>query len=150
MAGKLWVGGLPAGALVVWEAGEGSGAAQGTVTTLIGACAGLHRSRTLAAAERRPCSVCRVAAAAARRQGTPTSRRGTHRRQRRQPATTRTPSPPTGIPDGEVYSAFSKFGQLRSCWVARKPPGFGFGEHSSTHVAASRVLPPLLPGVGGG
>lgn len=24
--------------------------------------------------------------------------------------------------------AFSKYGTLRNCWVARKPPGFGFGE----------------------
>ncbi|PSC75257.1 aldo keto reductase [Micractinium conductrix] len=46
---------------------------------------------------------------------------------------------PAGIPDGEVYSAFSKFGQLRSCWVARKPPGFGFVEFEDTRDAEDAV-----------
>lgn len=27
-----------------------------------------------------------------------------------------------------ALQAFSKYGMLRNCWVARKPPGFGFGE----------------------
>lgn len=35
---------------------------------------------------------------------------------------------PPGIPDRDVEDTFAKFGRLRSCWVARKPPGFGFGE----------------------
>lgn len=35
---------------------------------------------------------------------------------------------PPGIPDRDVEEAFSKYGTLRNCWVARKPPGFGFGE----------------------
>lgn len=36
--------------------------------------------------------------------------------------------PGAGIPDRDVEDTFAKFGRLRSCWVARKPPGFGFGE----------------------
>jgi hypothetical protein len=37
---------------------------------------------------------------------------------------------PPGIPDRDVEDAFAKYGRLRNTWVARKPPGFGFGEHS--------------------
>ena len=33
-----------------------------------------------------------------------------------------------GIPDRDVEDQFAKYGRLRSCWVARKPHGFGFGE----------------------
>lgn len=34
----------------------------------------------------------------------------------------------SGIPDRDVEDVFAKYGRLRNCWVARKPPGFGFGE----------------------
>jgi hypothetical protein len=33
-----------------------------------------------------------------------------------------------GIPERDVEDAFSRYGRLSSCWLARKPPGFGFGE----------------------
>ena len=32
---------------------------------------------------------------------------------------------PPGIPETEVEREFERYGRLRSCWVARKPPGFG-------------------------
>ncbi|KAL4428587.1 hypothetical protein ABPG77_008899 [Micractinium sp. CCAP 211/92] len=46
---------------------------------------------------------------------------------------------PPGIPDRDVEDTFAKFGRLRSCWVARKPPGFGFVEFEDRRDAEDAV-----------
>ncbi|KAI7839726.1 hypothetical protein COHA_006530 [Chlorella ohadii] len=46
---------------------------------------------------------------------------------------------PPGIPDRDVEEAFSKYGVLRNCWVARKPPGFGFVEFEDRRDAEDAV-----------
>ncbi|KAI3439034.1 hypothetical protein D9Q98_001444 [Chlorella vulgaris] len=46
---------------------------------------------------------------------------------------------PEGIPDKDVEDAFSKFGRMKSCWVARKPPGFAFVEYDDKRDAEDAV-----------
>lgn len=46
---------------------------------------------------------------------------------------------PPGISERELEDEFIRFGQVRSIWVARKPPGFAFVEYEDNRDAVDAV-----------
>lgn len=134
MAHKLWIGNLPPGACTATSvhqckpdaAGAPCGTGNAAAALRFGSLAAHHASQALQLVGWRAWaakSVRRHAGAAA--DGTAALAFGAARRRR--PACSFL-LPTAGIPDRDVEDAFSKYGRLRNCWVARKPPGFGFGE----------------------